>query len=534
MDENMERNKGNENPLNMDGENGFVMSAPSNDKEEKKDDFFADGSPARERRNTYHFEKPLNDPPHGSKKKKERRHNDNRKKDGITGLGAKIIVTLVIAVIFGLVSGLVFVGVNKLAGGSEKTEQSEISKQEEKEIDDIFDDDDADDQKEESQTVTFAEPVDQSGQMTVAQVAEKSMPAMVSITNMSVQQVQTWMGQQSYESSSAGSGIIIGKTDTQLLIATNQHVIADANSLTVCFIDESVIPAVVKGEDDNLDLAVVAVNISDISSETMDKIDIIPIGSSDDTAVGENVVAIGNALGYGQSVSAGIVSAKDRHVQSLNNPLIVTDAAINPGNSGGALLNMKGELIGINEAKNISTSVEGVGYAIPISDAEPILNDLMNRASRTKVDSDKAGFLGIASSYNIDSTRAEQNNAPVGIYVEYLINGCAAAQAGIRPGDIITAVNEYSVSDMDDLRSELEYYEVGETVQITLYRYGTDSYEKQVLDVTLGEQPEDETLSQYGIQSESGQNNSDESAQDGAQNNGSGNFAEDIKDIFGW
>jgi serine protease Do len=329
-----------------------------------------------------------------------------------------------------------------------------------------------------------------SGDMSIEQVAADAMPSMVAITTKTVQQVQSYItGQtQEYQATAEGSGIIVGKTDSELLIATNNHVITGSETISVAFVDNSVASGEIKGANSDEDLAVVAVKLSDLSSDTQSKVSVIDIGSSDDCKVGESVVAIGNALGYGQSVSSGIVSALNRTVtvDNVKHTLIQTDAAINPGNSGGALLNMKGELIGINEVKYADTTVEGMGYAIPISTAEPILNKLMNKSDRQKVDDANASYLGV-SVVTMPTTYVQQGY-PAGAYVSAVVSGQAADKAGIQEGDIITAIDGYSVTSADELVGELTYYAQGTTIDFSVSRLNSSqtAFETQTISVTLG------------------------------------------------
>jgi serine protease Do len=330
----------------------------------------------------------------------------------------------------------------------------------------------------------------------VADIAETAMPAVVAITNRSVQEVQSfWRGrtfQYQDESESCGSGIIVGENETELLICTNNHVVEDATELTVSFIDDKSYAAQIKGTDTANDLAVIAVKLDDIDQDTLDQIKIIQLGSSDDLRIGEQVVAIGNALGYGQSVTTGIVSALDRTIEvsdsystvSYEN-LIQTDAAINPGNSGGALLNMNGELIGINSAKASSSGVEGMGYAIPISKAQPILEKLMNKVTRTKVDDSEASYIGI-SGQSVTSEVIQLYGIPAGIYVSQVGTGSPAEEAGLQVSDIITAFDDNTVTSMDELRNLLQYYKGGETVEITVQSAENGAYTEKTLTITLG------------------------------------------------
>ncbi len=377
------------------------------------------------------------------------------------------------------------------------------------------------------------ESTDTSGDLTVTQVAANSMPAMVAITNTSVENVQNYFGGngfgssgngssqgQTAESVSMGTGVIIGETDTEILIATNEHVIADATTLSVAFVDDTAASATVKGSDESADLAVIAVEKSALSSDTLSQIKVISIGSSDDLVVGEQVVAIGNALGYGQSVSTGVVSAlhrtltsSDGSTEGTSDGLIQTDAAINPGNSGGALLNMKGELIGINSAKYADTEVEGMGYSIPISSALPILESLENGTSSSSTSSSSSSgttngngaYLGISCA-TITSEYSTYYGIPEGVYVKSVTAGSAAANAGIQQGDIITAVGSTTVSSVDDLTSALANYSSGDTATVTVSRTSSSgsqgsfgngqgsgngqssgsSYTTQTLNVTFG------------------------------------------------
>ena len=329
----------------------------------------------------------------------------------------------------------------------------------------------------------------------VAEVANNVMPAMVSITNTSVQEVMDWFrgGNFQYESKSLGTGVIMGENDEELLIVTNNHVVADSSELTVSFIDEESVEGVIKGTDAGDDLAVVAVRLEDIPAETMEQIRIANVADSEDVRVGEQVVAIGNALGYGQSVTTGIVSALGRTITVADESgyneytdLIQTDAAINQGNSGGALLNMKGEVIGINSVKAGASGVEGMGYAISTSKALPIIRNLMNKKTRELVSEDQLPYLGIVGQ---DVTRdvAQLYGLPEGIYVTELSEDGPSDQAGIIPGMIITGFDGESIDSMSDLQELLPYYAGGETVSITVSVQNEDGeYEEQSFDVTLG------------------------------------------------
>ena len=341
-----------------------------------------------------------------------------------------------------------------------------------------------------SSSSTDAAGTDTDSSASVSTIAEAAMPSLVAITNKSVQEMQSMFGQtQAYESESSGSGIIIGKTDTELLMVTNNHVVSGAQDLSVGFVDESVAEAVVKGTDADHDIAVIAVKLSDLSEDTLSAIKVIEIGSSSNLEVGEQVVAIGNALGYGQSVTTGIVSALNREViiDNTANTLIQTDAAINPGNSGGALLNMSGQLVGINSAKYSDTSVEGMGYAIPVDDVVDIIENLMNRQVRTeKAAEGERGFLGI-SGQDVTSEVSQAYDMPKGVYITSVETGSAAEQVGLQKGDIITKFDGTSVSALADLKEQLAYYKTGEQVEITYSTRENGQYAEKTATVTLGQ-----------------------------------------------
>lgn len=323
----------------------------------------------------------------------------------------------------------------------------------------------------------------------VSEMVSNTMPSVVSITNVGTVSYSGFFGSMgTYEAESNGSGIIIGQTEDELLVVTNQHVVAGANTLKVIFIDEESCEANVKGTDAEKDLAVIAVPISSLKEETLNKIKVATLGDSDALNVGEPAIAIGNALGYGQSVTLGVISAKDREVTTENstNKLIQTDAAINPGNSGGALLNIAGEVIGINSVKYSSTEVEGMGYAIPISDATPIINELMNKETKTKVDDENRAYLGV-SGVDITSDVAKSYNMPKGVYVTQVVKNSPAEKAGIKKGDIITKIADVSVTSFDELKAELEYHAAGSKIMVELQAQaqGAYGYESKQIEVTL-------------------------------------------------
>ena len=327
----------------------------------------------------------------------------------------------------------------------------------------------------------------------VSDVVEKVMPAMVSIVNNFTETANVFGQQYTQEEAASGSGIIVGKTDDELLIVSNNHVVESADTLTVTFIDGSEAQAQVKGLDSDMDLAVIAVSLNDLSDDTKNAITVATLGSSVDLKLGEPVIAIGNALGYGQSVTNGIVSALNREITLENGStgtFIQTNAAINPGNSGGALLNMNGEVIGINSNKIGGTTVEGMGYAIPITSASPIIADLMERQTRTKVAEDEVGYIGI-SLQEVTSQISQMYNMPEGIYVVSVEEGSAAVNAGIMKGDIITKFDGSSISSYSDLQKTLQYYAAGDSATITVQRPQNGEYVSVELNLTLGSRPAD-------------------------------------------
>lgn len=325
--------------------------------------------------------------------------------------------------------------------------------------------------------------------MDVSTIAENVMPSVVAINISAIVEQQGMFGYaQQYEAEGSGSGIIIGENDTELLMVTNNHVVSDATTVNVTFVDGESYEAQVKSTDSDTDLAIVVVKLSDIKDSTMNEIKIATIGDSDSLKVGEQVVAIGNALGYGQSVTTGIVSAKDRTNSTNTTPLIQTDAAINPGNSGGALLNMKGEVIGINSSKYSDTTVEGMGYAIPITAVQDRLDDLMNRQTREKVDESEKGYLGISCA-TVSSDVSEAYGIPEGVLVTEVAGKSAAEKAGIKANYVITKIDGQSISSAEELTEKLNYYAVGETVPITFEYLKDDAYVEKTVNVTLMENP---------------------------------------------
>ena len=325
----------------------------------------------------------------------------------------------------------------------------------------------------------------------VSDIVDAVMPSIVAITNVSQTEYQSFWGQsKTYESTSCGSGIIVSQDSDYLYVATNNHVVEGSNSLTVTFANDDTVSAEIKGTDPSTDLAVVKIALSSIKDDTMSAIKIATLGDSDSLKVGESCIAIGNALGYGQSVTTGVISALNREVSvsdsssntSYTAELIQTDAAINPGNSGGALLNTAGEVIGINSVKYSDTSVEGIGYAIPMDTAKPIIEELI---TKEKVDESDSAYLGIAG-VDVTSDVASTYNMPTGVYVAQVMEGSAAEQAGIQKGDIITTFDGKAVASMEELSSNMQYYAAGTTVDVVIERSSNGQYEEQTISVTLG------------------------------------------------
>ena len=400
-------------------------------------------------------------------------NNHQKKSKKIT----KVIAVIGLAIIFGIVSSGVFLstsyigtnilGLNKNSNSDVKTSTTAVTK---------------------SSSVVTSD---------VSSIVNDVMPSVVAITNMSVQEVQNFWGQTSqYQSESCGTGIIIAKTDNELLIVTNNHVIADNESLTVTFDDDTSVDADVKGTDPEHDLAVIAVPLNQVSSETMEKIAVATLGDSTALQVGEPAIAIGNAMGYGQSVTTGVISAVNRESTTTDEQtgeteetgvkLIQTDAAINPGNSGGPLVNANGEVIGINSSKLASTTVEGMGYAIPISDVSDIIDNLMNQETKHKVSEEKKRYLGVKG-YDVTEESAKKYNMPTGVYVAEIVKGGGAEEAGITKGNVITALNGTTVNSMEELQKELGYYESGKTVSVTIQvPENNGEWTEKTVDVKLG------------------------------------------------
>ena len=425
--------------------------------------------------------------------------NKDNRNDKIRKIAKKGLTLSLCAVLAGGLAAGSFEGVNKLAGWSGATTVEAASNKDETTLTYAKSekkDADTSDSKSDTGKDTGSTA---KGSLDVSEIVSEALPSIVSITTKSVQEVQNYFGmygmygyapqQQEQEVEGSGSGIIVGKNDDELLIATNYHVVEGADTLSVAFTDGNAVEASVKGFDEERDLAVVSVSLDDVKDDTMDAISIAKIGSSDDLKVGEQVIAIGNALGYGQSVTVGYVSALNREIKTSDGNtrvLLQTDAAINPGNSGGALLNMKGEVIGINSAKLASTEVEGMGYAIAISDVTDILQNLMNETSRDKLDDSEHGVLGIKGS-SVSSEAVQMYGIPAGVFVKEVTEGGAADKAGLKANSVITEFNGKTVSSINQLIEYLSYYEPDEEVELTVQVPHGTSYKEETVKVTLDE-----------------------------------------------
>ena len=440
------------------------------------------------RNNEYHFTGDQlnqtvtnNTPPTGGPVSGAPNHESRkpREKKPMT-MGKKWAVVVSMALVFGLIAGGTMFGVNTVGNMITGAGRSNVQL------------------AQTSTTGSGASTSSESGSGTVADVAQNAMPSLVTISTMSVEEMRNFFGgTQQYEVEGAGTGVIVGKNDSELLIATNYHVVEGASSLSVGFIDETSVEAEIKGTDVNNDLAVVAVKLSDIPDDTMNQIKIATIGDSDELQLGDQVVAIGNALGYGQSVTSGYVSALNRDLTLedasgttiTSTGLIQTDAAINSGNSGGALLNMKGELVGINEAKSSSSSsgasVDNIGFAIPINKAQDSLQEMMNQETRQRVDESKASYIGIQGQ-DVSTQISELYGIPSGVVIAEVVEGSPADRAGLEKGDILTALDGRSITSMTQLQDILQYYAAGEKVDLTIQRSGDNGYEEQTVSITLG------------------------------------------------
>ena len=389
-------------------------------------------------------------------------------------LGKRIAGLAAAGLLFGCVAGATMAGVNMAVSRLTATEQTAEALPAQTE--------------EESIAQAAAASAIVSTGNDVSAIVEKAMPSVVAITNKVIYTQQNWFfGEQQYEASGSGSGIIAGRNDSELLIVTNNHVVEDSTELSVTFIDGTSVAAAIKGTDSDSDLAVIAVKLEDIPAETMSQIKEAELGDSEALKLGQGVVAIGNALGMGQSVTVGYVSALNKEVQFSDGSrtLLQVDAAINPGNSGGALLNMQGEVIGINAAKYADTDVEGIGYAIPISFAKDIIDELMTKTTKVAVAEEEQGYLGIQLQ-NIDSRMAQAYGMPEGIYVYKIVEGGAAANSDLRERDIITKFDGERVKTGEDLQQMLTYYKGGSTVTLTVQSLDNGTYTEREVSITLG------------------------------------------------
>ena len=424
-------------------------------------------------------------------------NNENDPKEKMRKKVKKAAGIALCAVVAGGLAAGSFEGINTITGWNSSTVEAASSKDNKtllqtKSSKKSKDKDSSDEDSEDSSDDTAVK-----GSLDVSDIAAEGMKSVVSITTKSVQDVQNYLGyygfggSQGYttqqEVEGSGSGIIVGKNDDNLLIATNYHVVEGADTVSVTCIDGETYEATVNGYDEDKDLAVVSVALSDVSDDTLDEIEVATIGSSDDLKVGEQVIAIGNALGYGQSVTSGIVSATERTLDGYEGgTLIQTDAAINPGNSGGALLNSNGEVIGINTAKVATDSVEGMGYAIPISDASDTIQNLMNQETKTKVSEAEQGYLGIQG-VDVSDESAKMYNMPTGVYISDVVKNGGAQQAGLTKGSVITGLEGTTISDMNSLKEQLQYYRVGDKVKVTVQVPGNNGeYTEKTVEVTLG------------------------------------------------
>lgn len=419
-----------------------------------------------------------------------KKHKEKKPRKPMNPLMKTVIAVVVCGVFFGVCAGVSFLAVNSLGNDKQPKEITQATADGAENAQDTQESGAANDSGIKS---TVTQGTSSAVVTDVTKVVEATMPSIVSITNqMIISGTDFWGQNMEQEQEAAGSGIIIGENDKELLVVTNYHVVADSTKLSVKFIDDEVVEAQIKGTSPSMDLAVIAVKLEDINSSTKGSIAIATMGDSDTLKVGEPVIAIGNALGYGQSVTTGVVSALNRTLEvsetGTSNALIQTDAAINPGNSGGALLDIKGQVIGINSNKIGGSTIEGMGYAIPISSAKPIIEELMNRETKEKVDESNRGFLGI-SCINVTKAMGEAYGMPEGIYVAQVYPATGADNAGLVKGDIITGFAGATVTTQDDLTNSMQYYAVGDTVELTIMRGNpTEGYQEQKVNVTLTSQ----------------------------------------------
>lgn len=430
----------------------------------------------------------------GNEKKKE--------KSGGSSYFKKVLVSVSLGLFFGICAGIGLYAVEASTGMLDKNkmkeeaevliEQEDGEKTDVEEVEAVTSDSVADSSPETDIKMTLETTPQVSGVQDVSEVVTAVMPSVVSIINTYTETLSYFGQSMTSEAEASGSGIIVGENDSELLIVTNYHVIADADKLMVQFVEGSEAEASVKGTDADMDLAVIAVPLENILSSTLSQIAVATLGDSDSLKVGEPAIAIGNSLGYGQSVTTGVISALDRDMElsdGSTGTFIQTDAAINPGNSGGALLNMKGEVIGINSNKIGGSVIEGMGYAIPISAASPIIADLMLRETKSKVAEEERGFLGI-SGISVTEEVSSTYGMPEGVYIAQVYENTAADKAGLVKGDIIIEFDGIKISSMDELQRQLEYYAKGDTVEITVMTIGNGGYRSKTVNITLGNRVE--------------------------------------------
>lgn len=429
-----------------------------------------------------------NDYTHGNQKKPK------EKKTNRGGYFKKALAAVSLGLLFGLFAGLGLFVVETVTGTSDSADAQAIESTAEPQVKETLAEEETSGQDGGMDAELQKAPEVQQTQTAntevydASEVASKVMPSIVAINNHFTE-TMSYFGQSiTNEEEASGSGIIVGQNDTELLIATNYHVIEGADKLTVQFVEDSEAEASIKGTDPNMDLAVIAVPLEKVDKNTLDQIAVATLGDSDSLVVGEPAIAIGNSLGYGQSVTVGVISALNRTIQlstGSDGTFIQTDAAINPGNSGGALLNMQGEVIGINSNKIGGSAVEGMGYAIPISAASPIIADLMLKETKNKVAEEERGYLGI-SGISVTPEVSEAYGMPEGVYIAQVYEGTAAAAAGLQKGDIITAFDGDKITSMDTLQKELEFYAKGQTVEVTVMTVGEGGYREKTVELTLG------------------------------------------------
>ena len=422
--------------------------------------------------------------------KKDKKIREKKPRTG-GGYWKKALAAVSLGLFFGIFAGMGLYIVDAVSGMSDRADQSVTTQQAEKEDGGAVAGAEEDAAKEADNKTQAS--VKETGSVTtvvsdVSDVVSEVMPSIVAVNNHYTETMSYFGQSMSSEADASGSGIIVGQNDTELLIVTNYHVIADTDKLTVQFVEGSEAEALIKGMDPDMDLAVIAVPIGKVESKTLQEIKVATLGDSDSLVVGEPAIAIGNSLGYGQSVTTGVISALDRTIEisgSADGTFIQTDAAINPGTSGGALLNIKGEVIGINSNKIGGSAVEGMGYAIPISAASPIIADLMLKETKNKVAKEERGYLGITG-ISVTQEVSQAYGMPEGVYIAHVYENTAASRAGLKQGDIIMEFNGDSITSMEELQRELEFYAKGETVDVKVMTMTTNGYEEIVVEMTLG------------------------------------------------